>query len=265
MKFAASAGWFSKGYPDIVELVKNSGFSAFENLGWKGLDLEITGELLREYGITNTALFFATEDSESNKLATWRHGMVYEDAKPHVMKAIRETVVAAKKLGTPNIVVITGDERSDVSREVQFENCAETLRAAAEIAESEGVTICVEPLNRLVDHKGYFLNTSKDGFDLIRAVDSPAVRLLFDVYHQQITEGNVIRNMTENIDLIGHIHVADNPGRNEPGTGEINYRNVFTALKNANYDKYVAFECGATVPFEDLIKNMHSLIDEFDC
>lgn len=264
MKFAASAGWYPCGYPDIVKIVRDSGFNAFENLGWMGVDLDLIGGLLREYDVTNTCLFFATEDSESNKLATWRHGMVYEDAKPHVLKAIRETVVAAKKLGTPNIVVITGDERSDVSREVQFENCAETLKAAAEIAESEGVTICVEPLNRLVDHKGYFLNTSKDGFDLIRSVDSPAVRLLFDVYHQQITEGNVIRNLTENIDLIGHIHVADNPGRNEPGTGEINYRNVFSALKNANYDKYVAFECGSTVPFDDLIKNMHSLIDEFE-
>ena len=264
MKFAASAGWYRCGYPDIIKLVHDSGFRAFENLGWMGADLDLVGVLLREYGVTNTALFFATEDHESNKLATWRHGMVYEDAKPHVLKAIRETIVAAKKLGTPNIVVITGDERSDVSREAQLENCAETLKAAAEIAESEGVTICVEPLNKLVDHKGYFLNTSKDGFDLIRSVDSPAVRLLFDVYHQQITEGNVIRNLTDNLDLIGHIHIADNPGRNEPGTGEINYRNVFAALKNAGYDKYVAFECGATVPFDDLIKNMHSLIDEFE-
>ncbi len=264
MKFAAAAGWFIKGYPDIVKLVKASGFSAFENLGWKGLDLDLTGELLCEYGVTSTALFFATVDEASNKLATWRHGMVYEDAKPHVLKAIRETVVAAKKLGTPNIVVITGDERSDVSREVQFENCVSTLKAAAEIAEAEDVTICVEPLNCIVDHKGYFLNTCKDGFDLIRAVDSPAVRLLFDVYHQQVTEGNVIRNLTENLDLIGHIHVADNPGRNQPGTGEINYRNVFSALKNAGYNKYIAFECGSTLPFDELIKDMHELIDEFE-
>lgn len=264
MKFAASAGWFAKGYPDIVKLVKNSGFSAFENLGWKGLDLELTGELLREYGITNTALFFATEDEVSNKLATWRHGMVYEDAKPHVLKAVRETVVAAKKLGTPNIVVITGDERVDVSRAVQFENCVSTLKAASEIAEAEGVTICVEPLNRIVDHKGYFLNKSSEGFELIRAVDSPAVRLLFDVYHQQVTEGNVIRNLTENLTLIGHIHVADNPGRNQPGTGEINYHNVFSSLRDAGYDKYIAFECGSTLPFDELICEMHKLIDEFE-
>ena len=264
MKFAAASGWFSGPLSDSIKLVHDSGFGAIEHLVWKGLDLNFVSCLLSEYSIINTALFFATEDECSNKLASWRHGMVYEDAKPHVLKAVRETVTAAKCLGTPNIIMITGDERSDISREYQFENCVSTLKEAAKIAEAEGITLCVEPLNRIVDHKGYFLNTSKDGFDLIRAVDSPSVRLVFDVYHQQVTEGNIIRNLTENLELIGHIHIADNPGRNQPGTGEINYNNVFTALKNSSYDKFIAFECGTTVPLDKLLLDMKMLIKPFE-
>ncbi|MBR6807654.1 MAG: TIM barrel protein [Clostridia bacterium] len=264
MKFAASSDWFRGDYVDVVKQVRDASFNAFERLGWRDLDLSEASAILKEYGVTNTALFFASEDEESNRLATWRHGMVFEDAKPHVIKAVRETVAAAKRLGTPNIIMITGNERCDVPREKQFENCIDTLREAAKIAEDENVVLCVEPLNRIVDHKGYFLNTSKDAFDLVRAIDSPAVRIVFDVYHQQVTEGNVTCNVTENLSLVGHVHIADNPGRNQPGTGEINYYNVLSSLKDAGYKKFVAFECGTTVPIDRLVIDMKKLIKPFE-
>jgi hydroxypyruvate isomerase len=89
-----------------------------------------------------------------------------------------------------------------------------------------------------VNHKGYYLATSAEGFEVIREVGSPAVKLLFDIYHQQITEGNLIANIRAGIDLIGHFHTADNPGRNELGTGEINYRNVFKAIEETGYQGF---------------------------
>ena len=104
------------------------------------------------------------------------------------------------------------------------------------------MTLVLEPLNVLVDHKGYFLETSAEGFEMVDEVGSEAVKLLYDIYHQQITEGNLIANLTANVAKLGHVHVADVPGRHEPGTGEINYRNVFKAVADAGYQRYVGLE-----------------------
>jgi hydroxypyruvate isomerase len=106
-------------------------------------------------------------------------------------------------------------------------------------------------LNIHVDHPGYFLNRSGVGFDLVRAVDSPRIKLLFDIYHMQVMEGNIIDTLTSNLAVIGHVHVADVPGRHQPGTGELNYANIFKALREAGYDKYVGFEFEPTVPSEE--------------
>lgn len=103
------------------------------------------------------------------------------------------------------------------------------------------MTAVVEFLNTEVDHPGYFLDRSGDALELIRRVGNPRVRVLFDIYHAQIVEGNVIERLRSSIDYIGQIHFADVPGRHEPGTGEINYRNVFRAIYDfaERYDGYV--------------------------
>jgi hydroxypyruvate isomerase len=121
----------------------------------------------------------------------------------------------------------------------------------APLAEKAGVTLVLEPLNVYVDHPGYFLDGSAAGFDLVRAVGSPRIKLLYDIYHMQVMEGNIIQTLTSNLDVIGHVHVADVPGRHEPGTGELSYANIFEALRQAGYDKYVGFEFEPTVPSEE--------------
>ena len=95
------------------------------------------------------------------------------------------------------------------------------MRKAAEIVEKENMNLVIEPLNLLVNHPGYHLSTSEDSFDVIDKIGSDNVKILFDIYHQQITEGNLIQNITENINKIGHFHAAGNPGRNEITKGEI--------------------------------------------
>jgi hydroxypyruvate isomerase len=109
------------------------------------------------------------------------------------------------------------------------------------------LTLVLEPLNIHVDHPGYFLNHSGVGFNLVREVNSPSIRLLYDIYHMQVMEGNLIDTLTRNLDLIGHIHVADVPGRHQPGSGEINYANVMKCLRQAGYSGYVGMEFEPTI------------------
>jgi len=124
------------------------------------------------------------------------------------------------------------------------------------------MTLVLEPLNILVNHMGYYLTTTEESAEIIREVGSDYVKILYDVYHQQITEGNIINNIKNNIDLIGHIHIGDVPGRKQPGTGEINYKNVFKAIKETGYEGYVVFECGLTEPVEVAVPKMWALLED---
>ncbi len=119
----------------------------------------------------------------------------------------------------------------------------EGLSQAVPRAEEAGITLLVEPLNTKVDHPGYFLPDSATGLELVRAVNSPRVKLLYDIYHQQLSEGDLIRTIEANLPWIGHIHAADVPGRHEPGTGEINHANIARMLVANSYDGFVGLEC----------------------
>jgi hydroxypyruvate isomerase len=135
------------------------------------------------------------------------------------------------------------------------------LREAVPILEKNGITAVIEVLNTYVDHAGYFLYYIRDGVELVDRVGSPNVKILFDIYHTQIMEGNLINNIRAHIDRIGHFHVGDVPGRHEPGTGEINYRNVFKAIYELGdrYPGYVALEYGHVAPLEENLRDVRTL------
>ncbi|MCQ2433109.1 MAG: TIM barrel protein, partial [Clostridia bacterium] len=233
MKFSAAGGWFGGDWYQNIRAGAKYGFGAVEQLGWTGLDLDRAKATLEETGITSTCILISSaEHPEYNQQMAWTHGMVWEDTHDIFVSSFRESVRAAKIMNVPNIVATVGNTREDVSSDAQFDICVNTLKDLSHIAEEEGVMIVLEPLNTLVNHKGYYLNTTADAVRMIKAIDSPNCKILFDIYHQQITEGNVIRNITENIDLIGHFHIADNPGRKEPGTGELCYTNIFRAIRD---------------------------------
>ena len=263
MKFSAAGSWFSGDWYQHVEMGAKYGFAGVEQLEWLGLDLKRAGRVLKEYGVTSTALIIQSESPEVAKYLPWTHGMVWEDSRQPFIEALKETIRAAKVMGVPNIIATTGNERTDVCREKQHEIVVETLKQMAPYANEAGVMIVLEPLNVLVNHPGHFLVTSKEGFEMIREVDSPSCRLLFDIYHQQVSEGNLIANIREGIDLIGHFHIADNPGRMEPGTGEINYEKVFQAIQETGYSRWLAFECGRTLEAGALCEKMQKLIQPF--
>ena len=264
MKFSASSQWFWGDWYEKVSAAKKYGFNALEELTWSHLDLGRAAAHLKKEGIVSSALIIESLDSDIKPFLEWTHGMVYEDSREPFLKAFRETVEAAKILGVPNIVATCGNERFDIPREKQIDMVADLLSEFGQIAGENGITVVFEPLNVIVDHEGYLISYSKEAFDLIKRVGSPSVKVLFDIYHQQITEGNVIRNITQNIDLIGHFHIADNPGRREPGTGELNYYNVFDAIKKTGYDGFLAFECGSVLDPPDISMKMKDLIAPFE-
>jgi len=169
-------------------------------------------------------------------------GMVNPADHDALVEQFKASVEAGKPLDCKRYLGLTGNTRDDVPVTEQTRYVIECLKRLADVAEAEDVMLVIEALNTLVNHPGYFLSTTAHSMEIMTAVDSPRVKMLFDIYHQQITEGNVIRNITENIDRIGHFHVADNPGRHEPGTGELNYTNIFKAIAATPYDGYVATE-----------------------
>jgi len=253
-----------KDWYENIRIGAKYGFEAVEQLGWAGLDKQKAKATLDACGVTSTCLIIQSEEHpEYNNQMAWSHGMVWQDTREAFIASFRETVAAAKIMGVPNICATVGNLRSDVSSEEQFDICVGTLKEMSGIAEAEGLMIVLEPLNILVNHMGYYLVTTEQAVAMIKAVDSPNCKILFDIYHQQISEGNVINNIKNNIDLIGHFHIGDNPGRLEPGTGEINYTNVFKAIRDTGYQGYLAFECGRSVPLPELMVNMHALIDPF--
>jgi hydroxypyruvate isomerase len=158
------------------------------------------------------------------------------------LQGLAESIEIAKRLNISTLISQVGDFIEDVPRDVQKQSLIDGLRAAAPLLENTGITLVVEPLNELIDHKGYYLVQSQEAFDIIKQVSSPNIKVLFDIYHQQISEGNVINNILPNIDYIGHFHAAGNPGRNELQKGEINYPQVFSAIQQTNYKGYVGLE-----------------------
>ena len=166
----------------------------------------------------------------------------------------------ANQMNTKKMFLLTdelGDDRSvkfkfpDLSEEEKYRSVLEGIKDIAPLAEAAGVTLVLEPLNNLVDHAGYWLKESEVGFELVRKVNSPNIRLLFDIYHQQVTEGNIIERLMGNLNVIGHVHVADVPGRHQPGTGELNYGNILDKLRDAGFEGFVGLEFEPTIPSKE--------------
>ena len=257
---SCSGGWVPGTYAEKIRGAAALGYKAIEPLGWLGQDLQATRDAIHETGCRISAILVQSADETTAKLISNNHGIVHEDACDAFVRAIGETLAAAQAIHCGTIVVTSGNERPDVPRDVQHANIVEALRAALPVIEGSGVQLVLEPLNVLVNHRGYYLTTSQEGARIIQEVNAPQVRLLYDVYHQQITEGNLIENIRRYIGEIGHFHTGDVPGRREPGTGEINYKNIFRAIAETGYEGYVVFECGMTEPVEVVTKKMFALL-----
>jgi hydroxypyruvate isomerase len=173
-----------------------------------------------------------------NDFGVSAHGAVLVDAatRQQYLDGLRASIGVAQKLGCRKLLTTTGDRIADRSEAEQHQAIVETLKAAAPIVESANMLLLLEPLNSLVDHKGYYLDSGHEGAQIIGEVASPAVRLLWDIYHMQIMHGNALAYIEKYLPLIGHFHSGGVPGRHELDVGELNYPNILAAIKQWGYD-----------------------------
>lgn len=214
---------------DRIPAAADLGFQAVEFWGPTGKDLARISRLAAENHLAISICCVKTP---------WEKPM--DGPAEAVLANVRESLQAAQDLGCPSLIVLAGNAEAD--RAAQERRLVENLKRAAELAEKAGVTLNLEALNSLVDHPGYSVDTSAQGFRIVREAGSEAVKLLFDVYHMQVMEGNLIENITRNIDLIGHFHSAGVPGRHEHFSGELDYRNILKAIEGSGYSRYFGLE-----------------------
>jgi hydroxypyruvate isomerase len=225
-----------------LEFMAAEGFTALEDNGLKGrsvADQELVGKTLERLKMRMGVFVAHTISWKEPHLATGDAAI-----RDTFLQEVRESVDVAKRVNAKWMTVVPGhvDQRLDMN--FQTANVSEALKRAAAILEPHGLIIVIEPLNTLRDHPGQFLTRIPQAYQICRAVGSPSMKILFDIYHQQITEGNLIPNMNAAWDEVAYIQVGDNPGRREPGTGEINYRNIFRHIHSKGFQGVVGMEHG---------------------
>jgi len=158
------------------------------------------------------------------------------------------------ELESSRLILLTGNRVAGLLQEQMHASCVEGLKRAADLAGPKNVELLLENIDPEENPK-YFLTSVAEGFQIIRETGNPRVQFLYDFFHEQISEGNLIAKLEKNLGLIGLIHVADVPGRHEPGTGEINYANIFKKLGQLGYSRYVAMEF---VPTGDIVSSLRA-------
>jgi hydroxypyruvate isomerase len=233
-------------FEDRFRLTRESGFEYVEFWSWKDKDIQKIKELCEMYGLKIAS--FSGDQAFS---------MVDENQKHDYIAFVQESIEIAKVLKCNHLVIHSNALGENGVVIHHYDNLSyrqkntvmfDVLKTLAPIAEETNVTLALEPLNTLVDHAGNFLASTRAAAELVELVNSPYIKILYDVYHMQIMEGNIINTLKAYIGAIGYIHIADVPGRHEPGTGEINYPNVFKTLEELNYDGIIGFEL---MPFRD--------------
>ncbi len=225
-------------FEERLEKVAEAGYTNIELVGeyakWDDAEFRRTSSARRRLGIH----FDAT--------AGMPHGVADPSVRDAFLSDLREALNSMEALGCPAMIALSGNVVPGLSRDDQHKSSIETLKRAAEVVEGrqiEGQPVrllleCIDP----EENPKYYLQSAAEAIEVVRAVNHPQVQFLYDMFHEQIAEGNLIEKLIKHIDIIGLIHVADVPGRHEPGTGEINYLNIYRALMKLNYHHVVAME-----------------------
>ncbi len=249
LKYAPHFGMFqnlASGDPiDQLKYAADQGFTAWEDNGMKNRDVGMQqkiGETMEQLGMTMGV--FVAHGSFNQPTFTVKDEAVWDS----VQKDISDSIEVARRVNAKWMTVVPGsmDERNGGRQEIGFQtaNAIELLRRCCEILESEELVMVLEPLNWYANHGGVFLQGTPQAYAICKAVNHPSCKILFDIYHQQITEGNLIPNIDRCWDEISYFQCGDNPGRMEPGTGEINYRNVFGHIHAKGFEGVMGMEHG---------------------
>jgi hydroxypyruvate isomerase len=234
-KFAVNCEmWFRKlSFLDRVRASAELGFPAIEFWPYQGKDIEALAKLVKELGI------------DISQFTAWPFTPGMNEAKNHdlVEKTIREACEVAKKLNVTKMCVVGGNDVKGMSQDEMHEQIIVALKRVKPIVEDAQVMLILEPMNIRVDHKGHCLYGSPKAVKICREVNSPMVKINWDLYHMHISEGDLCGHLKEGWDQVGYLQLADHPGRNEPGTGEIHYNRVLKEAWNLGYRDAVGLEC----------------------
>jgi hydroxypyruvate isomerase len=225
-------------FEERIGKIAEAGYANVELVGeyenWSADDFARANRTRKKLGIT----FDAT--------AGLKYGLCNPSDRDLLLRDLRKALSAMETLSCPSIILLSGNAVPGMSREAQHRSCIDGLVAAARLI--EGKTIAGKPVRLLLEtidpeeNPRCFLTSAAEAFEVVKALDHPQVQFLYDFFHEQIAEGNLIEKLEKNIEHVGLIHVADVPGRHEPGTGEINYENIFHKLGELRYEGVVAME-----------------------
>jgi hydroxypyruvate isomerase len=236
--------------------VRDKGFSAVEFWAWTDKDLDAFRRLIG--GGLRVATF---SGQRKGSLLNPRDWDTYRGE-------VEAAMPVANRLGCDRLMILTQELLSDgsgrpapphLSRAEQRATIVRGLRALAPIAEREKITLLLEPLNVLVDHPGYFLDSGREGFAIIQEVGSPRVRLLYDIYHLEVMQRNSTDVLLTHLPLVGHIHIADVPGRHEPGTGNLDFYEILRAVGEKGYAGAVGFEFSPSAGSDEALDRILAL------
>jgi hydroxypyruvate isomerase len=234
-KFAVNVEmwWSTLPFLERVKMAASYGFPAVEFWPWEKKDLAAIARLSKDLGIA-IAQFTA-----------WGFSPGLNDPRNHdaFVKAIHDGCRVAKQLDCKKMCVVGGDDQPGMTQEQMHENIIKGLKRVAPIAEEQQVMLILEPMNIRVDHKGHCLYGSPAAVRICREVNSPMVKINWDLYHMHISEGDLCGRLKEGFDQVGYLQLADHPGRNEPGTGEIHYNRVLKEAYSLGYRDFVGLEC----------------------
>ncbi len=245
LKYAPHFGMFKNlagdDFVDQLKFMSDEGFSALEDNEMMSRPLDIQNRIAKEMlGLNMTmGVFVASSEFSQNNFVTND-----KDIRESLIKTMKASVETAKRVNAKWCTVVPGCFDSHLEWDYQTANCIDNLKYCAEVCEPSGLVMVIEPLNPWTDHPGMFLSKIPQAYQICKAVGSPSCKILNDLYHQQITEGNLIPNIDKAWDEIAYYQMGDNPGRNEPTTGEINYRNIFSHIHRRGFDGLLGMEHG---------------------
>ena len=252
LKYAPHFGMFTahsgNDFIDQLKFMAEQGFTALEDNGMMGRDLatqEKIAAAMTKLGMTMGVFVAHAEFGKT----TFVNGD--KDTRDGLVKQMKKAVEVAKRVNAKWTTVVPGQFNTRLEWDYQTANCVENLKWCAEVCEKSGLVMVLEPLNPWRDHPGLFLTKIPQAYQICKAVNSPSCKILNDLYHQQITEGNLIPNIDMAWDEIAYFQVGDNPGRKEPTTGEINYLNVFKHIHGKGFTGIVGMEHGNSKPGKD--------------
>ena len=245
MKYAPHFGMFKEHAGDDLvaqlKFAKSVGFHAWEDNGMMGRDVATQEKVVATMSDLGMEMGVFVAHAE------WREPIYVKggaDARKKLQDQMRQAVEVAKRVNAKWCTVVPGPYVNNMEWDYQTANVVDCLRAMAEICEPSGLVMVLEPLNPWANHPGMFLSRVPQAYAICEAVNSQSCKILDDLYHQQVTEGNLIPNIDMAWKHIAYIQLGDNPGRKEPWTGEINYRNIFAHLNKKGFDGIIGMEHG---------------------